>query len=91
MQPAPLHKAPSRDHAEGVEYLRFALPHLLTGAAAGIVCAVALVATNVASLRDLMWHTQGGWIAFLMLVAGCVITFGAIAIGGAIMALAEDD
>ena len=74
-----------------VEILRYSLPRLLAGCIAGVIGATALVATNVGSLRDLMWRTEGGWLAFLLLVFGFVVTFGSIAIGAAIMQLGDDD
>jgi hypothetical protein len=64
---------------------------LLAGCLAGVVASVGLVATNVASLRDLVVNTQGGWIAFALLTFGLVVTFGSIAMGGAIMAIGSGD
>jgi hypothetical protein len=74
-----------------MEVLRYILPHLLAGCLAGVVASVGLVATNVASLRDLVVNTQGGWIAFALLTFGLVVTFGSIAMGGAIMAIGSGD
>jgi hypothetical protein len=73
------------------ELIRYVVPHWLAGCAAGVIAATALVATNLGSLRDLMWNTQGGWLGFVLLVFGFVVTFGSIAIGAAIMSLSEDD
>ena len=70
-----------------MEVLRYVLPHLLAGCLAGVVASVGLVASNLGSLRDLVLNTDGGWIAFGLLTFGLVVTFGSIAIGGAIMAI----
>nr|WP_294513048.1 hypothetical protein [uncultured Rhodopila sp.] len=67
--------------------LRYVLPHVLAGCLAGVVASVGMVATNIGSLRDLVLNTQGGWIAFALLTFGLVVTFGSIAIGGAIMTI----
>jgi len=70
-----------------MEVLRYVLPHLLAGCLAGVVASVGMVATNLGSLRDLVLNTDGGWVAFALLTFGLVVTFGSIAIGGAIMAI----
>nr|WP_294525069.1 hypothetical protein [uncultured Rhodopila sp.] len=70
-----------------MEVLRYVLPHLLAGCLAGVVASIGMVATNLGSLRDLVLHTQGGWIAFALLTFGLVVTFGSLAIGGAIMTI----
>nr|WP_294544636.1 hypothetical protein [uncultured Rhodopila sp.] len=67
--------------------LRYVLPHLLAGCLAGVVASVGIVATDIGSLRELVLNTQGGWIAFALLTFGLVVTFGSIAMGGAIMAI----
>jgi hypothetical protein len=74
-----------------MELVRYVLPHLVAGCAAGVITAVALVATNIGSLRDLMLHTQGGWLAFALLTLGCALTLGSAAIGHAIMTIADDE
>ncbi|MDR3537715.1 MAG: hypothetical protein P4L71_14550 [Acetobacteraceae bacterium] len=70
-----------------MEVLRYVLPHLAAGCTAGVVAAGALVMSNVGSLRDLVLHTQGGWLAAVLLTFGFVVTFGSAAIGHAIMTL----
>jgi hypothetical protein len=67
--------------------IRHVLPHLL----AGVTAALGLVAANLGLLRDLMLSTQGGWLAFLLLIFGFAVTFGSIAVGGAIMAIGNDE
>ena len=74
-----------------MELIRHVLPHMLAGCAAGVTAALGLVATNLGSLRDLMLSTQGGWLAFLLLIFGFAVTFGSIAVGGAIMAIGDDE
>ncbi|HVZ07969.1 hypothetical protein [Rhodopila sp.] len=70
-----------------VDIFRYVLPHLLAGCIAGIVAASGVVATNLGGLRDLVIHTEGGWIAFALLTFGMVVTFGSVAIGAAIMGI----
>lgn len=73
-----------------MEVLRYVLPHLAAGCIAGAVAAIALVAANVGSIRDLGMQTEGGWIAWALLTFGFVLTFGSVAIGRAIIALGVD-
>ena len=70
-----------------VEIFRYVVPHLIAGCLGGLVAAGGMVATNLGSLRDLILHTEGGWLAFAMLAVGMVVTFGSVAIGAAIMRL----
>jgi hypothetical protein len=74
-----------------MEVLRYVLPHLMAGCLAGVVASVGMVATNIGSLRDLVMHTDGGWIAFALLTFGLVVTFGSVAIGSAIMSIGSGD
>jgi hypothetical protein len=74
-----------------MEVLRYVLPHLLAGCLAGVVASVGIVATDVGSLRELVLNTQGGWMAFGLLTFGLVVTFGSIAMGGAIMAIGQGE
>ena len=74
-----------------MELVRYVLPHWLAGCIAGVVGATAVVASNLGSLRDLVLHTEGGWLAFALLVFGFVVTFSSIAVGGAIMQLGDAD
>ena len=72
-----------------VELVRYILPYLLAGCAGGVVTAIALVATNTGSLRNLVMQTEGGWLGFALLIFGCAVTFGSVGIGHGIMSLAE--
>src|SRR4051794_10709792 len=58
-----------------MELIRYVVPHLLAGCLGGAVASVGLVATNLGSLRDLMLHTNGGWLAFADLRHGHDIRF----------------
>ena len=74
-----------------VELVRFIWSHLLAGCLAGVVAAVTMVATNVGSLRDLMFNVDGGWLAFALLTLGFAITFGSAAMARGIMTIGEQD
>jgi hypothetical protein len=50
-----------------------------------------VVGTNTGSLRDLMLHAEGGWLAFALLNFGFAGTFGSAAIAHGIMTFGEDD
>jgi hypothetical protein len=73
-----------------VEVFRFVLPRLLAGCCGGIIAAFGLILSNVGALRDLVLNTDGGFLAAALLTFGCVVTFGSVAIGAAIMGLASD-
>jgi hypothetical protein len=73
-----------------MELVRYVLPHLLAGSLAGVVAALALVATWPL-LRDLVFHVEGGWLGFGLLIGGFVLTFGAAAMGHAIMMIGQDE
>ena len=74
-----------------MELVRNLLVHLLAGSAAGVVGAVAMVATNTGSLRDLVLHAEGGGLAFALLTFGFVTTFGSVAMARGIMCLGGDE
>jgi hypothetical protein len=69
--------------------MRHVLAHVLAGCLAGAFGAVATVATNLGSLRDLILQTQGGWLAFALLIFGFMVTFGSAAGGHGIMTLGD--
>ena len=73
-----------------MELLWYVLPHALAGSIAGVVAAVVLVATNP-TLQGLVFHTDGGWLGFILLVGGFVFTFAPAAAGNAIMMIGQDD
>jgi type IV secretory pathway VirB2 component (pilin) len=74
-----------------MEIPRYLLAHLLAGCIAGVVAAVGIVATNLGALRDLMLHSEGGWLAFGLLLFGCVLTFGSVAVGHGIMTIGDGE
>jgi hypothetical protein len=65
-------------------FVRFLLLHLVAGGMGGLVMTAGLLATDVASLRELVQHSQDGWLAVALLAVGLSGTFGAAAIGCAI-------
>jgi hypothetical protein len=74
-----------------MDVVRYVLPHLAAGCLAGLTAASGIVATNVGSLRDLMLHTQGGWLAAVLLAFGFASTFGCAAVGRAVMQIGADE
>jgi hypothetical protein len=70
--------------------VRHCLPALAAGTVAGVIAAGALVASDVGGLRGLILHDRQGWIALFLMVFGFVVTFGSLAIGGAVMALGRE-
>jgi hypothetical protein len=74
-----------------MEVVRYVLPHLTAGCLAGLTAAGGLVATNVGSLRDLVLHTQGGWMAGGWMACGFAMTFGCAAVGRAIMQIGLEE
>lgn len=75
----------------GMELVRFVLPHFLSGCIAGAIAAIGLVATNIGSLRDLIFHVDGGLLGFALLTFGCVATFGSIAVGNAVTSIEHEE
>lgn len=73
-----------------MDVVRYVLPHLTAGCLAGLTAAGGIVATNVGSLRDLILHTEGGWLAGALLLYGFAMTFGCAAVGRAIMQIGSD-
>jgi hypothetical protein len=74
-----------------MELLRYVLPHVAAGSVAGVAGAAAVIATNVGSLRDLVMHADGGWMACALLMFGFALTFGSAALGHAIVMLGADE
>lgn len=65
--------------------VRFMLGHMVAGLAAGVVFGGALIATNVANLRTLLFASNDGWLFALLFFMGLSVTFGSLAMGVAIM------
>ena len=53
-----------------MELVRYVLPHLLAGCIGGLVAAGGIVACNVGGLRDLIFHSQDGPLAYALLSFG---------------------
>lgn len=68
----------------------FLLRHLATGAAGAVVAGVGILVLDVANLGTLVWSSDHGVVAAIMLFAGLILTFGSVAMGIGIMALNED-
>lgn len=65
--------------------VRFMLGHMAAGLAAGLVFGGALIASNIAGLRDLLFASPEGWLFALLFFMGLSVTFGSLAMGVAIM------
>ncbi|WP_422364332.1 hypothetical protein [Pyruvatibacter mobilis] len=65
--------------------IRFMLGHMAAGIAAGLVFGGALIATNVAGLKDLLLASRDGWLFAILFFMGLSVTFGSLAMGVAIM------
>jgi hypothetical protein len=74
-----------------MEFPRHLLSHCLAGCLGGVAGAMVMVGTNTGSLRDLMLHAEGGWLAFALLTLGFAGTFGSAAIARGIMTFGEDE
>jgi hypothetical protein len=66
------------------EVLRHLLLPLAAGCLGGAVAVCGLIVVNTGSLRELILHSQSGWLAALLLCLGFVSTFGAVAVGLAV-------
>jgi hypothetical protein len=73
-----------------MEVLRRVLPDLAAACLGGVVAAGAMVATDLGSLRHLMAQSQDGWLAGALLAFGFAGTFGAVAVGAAVVRMAQD-
>ena len=68
----------------------FLLKHLLSGFAGAVVLGTGLLLFDVANLASLMWASEHGLIAGIMLYVGLMVTFGSVAMGIGVMTLNED-
>ncbi len=73
-----------------MELVRHVWPSTLAGALAGVVAAMALLATD-APLRELVLHADGGRMGFCLMVGGFVLTFASAAMGHAIMMIGQNE
>jgi hypothetical protein len=74
-----------------MELVRYMLSHLLAGCLAGVFAAMATVATNTGSLRDLMLRAEEGWLALALLTFGFAAIFGSAAMAHGIMTLGDEE
>jgi hypothetical protein len=74
-----------------MEIRQFILLPALAGSLAGLLAVAGLLALDVGSLGTLVLGPSGGFVPVLLLSVGFMVTFGSAAIGGAIMALGEQE
>jgi hypothetical protein len=70
--------------------LKLVLSHAALGALFGLVFAVVLVLLDAHGLGTLLQRSESGFVAFILLAGGFMVTFGGLVAGGAIMLLPED-
>lgn len=70
--------------------LRFMLSHCLVGIAAGWAFVAGLLAFDVGGLAGLIFGSDEPGLALALLLFGTAITFGSVAMGGAIMSIGDD-
>jgi tetrahydromethanopterin S-methyltransferase subunit E len=75
------------------ELLKFLALHCAIGVAAGMVFLAGLIIVDLAGLRTLIWTSANPILPLALLAAGLSITFGGVAMAGAVMMLPsrEDD
>ncbi|MGO9544647.1 MAG: hypothetical protein ACLPPF_07620 [Rhodomicrobium sp.] len=71
--------------------VRFLLVNCAIGVIAGWVLLAAILATDTAHLRTLIWNSSSPEEPILLLAAGFAITFGSAAMGAAVMMLRPGD
>ena len=70
--------------------LKLVLSHAALGALFGFVFSVVLVLLDAHGLGTLLRRSDSGFVAFVLLAGGFMVTFGSLVAGGAIMLLPED-
>lgn len=73
------------------ELVRLYIRNIIIGFVLALIFTATLIALDVASLRHLVTHTQGGAIAVIMLVVFNTIVFAGVQFAIAVMRMAEDD
>ncbi|MHB2167383.1 hypothetical protein [Alsobacter sp. R-9] len=71
--------------------LRLVVSHSLLGSLFGLLFAVVLVAVDAHGIGSLLWRSESGFVAFVLLAGGFMITFGSLVAGSAIMLLPHDE
>lgn len=79
------------DSASCPRIVRFLGMHAVLGAVCGLVLAFCLIATNFAGLADLLSESDTVVLGTAMLAASFALTFGAAAMGTAVMLLPRDE
>jgi len=71
--------------------IRFLIVNCASGIAAGWILLAALILSDTAGLRTLIWNSGSPLLPVAMLAGGFAITFGSAAMGAAIMMLRNGD
>lgn len=71
--------------------LRFMARHLIVGAIAAALFTGLLLFFDLFGLWGLIKTTGSPVVAVVMLFGGCLVTFGSLAMGAAVMMLGEED
>jgi len=71
--------------------VRFLLINCGIGVAGGWTLLAALLATDTAGLRTLIWNETSPTVPIALLAVGFAITFGSAAMGAAVMAMRPED
>jgi hypothetical protein len=64
--------------------VRFLLRHCLDGVVAGWALLIGLLWTDVGRVRTLIYASEVGWLALIMLAVAFAITFGSVGMGIAV-------
>ena len=68
-------------------FLRFVFRHIAMGLAAGALFGAAILASDLAGLRRLVFSSDSPWLALFLLFFGLFITFGSVSLAANIMLL----
>ncbi len=71
--------------------IRFLLVNCAIGIAGGWTLLAAMLVTDTARLRTLIWNEASPAVPIILLASGFAITFGSAAMGAAVMAMRPGD
>jgi hypothetical protein len=71
--------------------LKFLALNCAIGVAAGLIFLAGLLVIDLAGLRTLIWDSPNPMLPLALLAAGLSITFGGVAMAGAVMMMPSDD
>jgi len=71
--------------------IRFLLVNCAIGIAGGWTLLAAIIVTDTAHLRTLIWNEGSPVVPIVLLAAGFAVTFGGAAMGAAVMAMRPGD